>query len=258
MRNELMFDEAIEEAMSFASYMDVSELRLLYYGRNAMYVAFSDDHKINMSGFEGSALKRPYSVAAHSIDTVVGRKASTNLFYGHVFRLKPRGGHFVRDVKNFSLEDYESVKETLYAIPYIEHEELDFLINVVDSNLRIRSSFERFWNLTKALSVDKGQNADKFWRRMLIDLGYAGFDDPSGTGIIGERRQPIMLVLEDKDIEKFDIVPVQKYRTDRRTRIRDNVNRLNRLMRTARNRVAKRRTAKHRDVAPPDNEIEVK
>lgn len=244
--------------MSFASYMDVSELRLLYYGRNDMYVAFSDTHEIDMSGFEGSSLKRPYSIVSHSIDTVVGRKASSHLLYGHVFRLKTKGGDFVRDVKNFTLEEYETAKDALYAIPYIDNDDLDFVVNLVDSNLRIRSPFERFWNLTKSLVIDMGQNADKVWRRMLIDLGYSGFNDPSGTGIIGVRRQPVMILLEERDMEKFDIVPVQKYRTEKRNRIRDNVNRINKRLRTKRNRVAKRRTAAHRDVAPPYDEIEVK
>lgn len=251
-----MFDQLLTEDMSFASYMDVNELRLLYYGRNGIYVSFSDNEKLDMRGFDRSELKRPYSIRAYTIDTVVGRKASTNKLYGHVFRVRT-SGEFVSDIKSFSSEDYAVVKETLYNLPYIDEIELNSYIGLVDNNLRLRRPFERFWLLTQYLSEGRGSNSDKIWRRILIDLGFSGFNDPSGTGVFGKRNSPITLILEEEDVEMFDIVPVQKYREEKRNRIRDNVNRKNRLTRTARNRVAKRKTATHRDVSGSSKSIEV-
>lgn len=241
----MVFEEQLNEAMSAASYMDVSELRTLYYGRLGIYVAFSDNADIPKDGFSENQLVRPWSIVAHTVDTVVGRKASSNLYYGHVFRFKDRSGEFLEDIKSYSLEDYNEDLEILKTIPYIDPEELETAAAAVSSNPRHRLSFSRLWSLTQRLASSKGRLGDKWWRRVLLDLGYIGFNDPQGTGIIGKRNQQTTIMLTF-GVEEFDIVPIQKYRKDKRQRIIDDINKKNKFNQTRRNRVAKKKTAAHR------------
>lgn len=241
----MSFEEQLNEAMSAASYMDVSELRTLYYGRLGIFVAFSDNADIPKDGFSENELVRPWSIAAHTVDTVVGRKASSNLYYGHVFRFKDRSGEFIEDIKSYSLEDYNEDVAVLRTLPYIDPEELEMAIQAVSSNPRHRLPFSRLWSLTHRLASSKGRLGDKWWRRVLLDLGYIGFNDPQGTGVIGNRNQQVTIFLTF-NLEEFDIVPIQKYRKDRRKRIIDNVNKKNKFNHTRRNRVAKRKTDPYR------------
>lgn len=239
------FEQQIQEAMSNASYMDVSELRTLYYGRLGIHVAFSDNADIPKGGFSENELVKPYSITAHTVDTVVGRKAHTHYYYGHVFRIK-KSGVFLEDIKSYNTEDLKEDIEALRVIPHIVPEDLESALERVSSNPRFRYPFARMWAITKEIASHKGRYADKYWRRILIDLGYSGFNDPRGIGVIGERNQQTTLLLEF-DLEEFDIVPVQKYRKDKRQRIIDAVNKKNRINHTRRNRVAKKKTDPYRD-----------
>lgn len=234
--------EELEEAMSFASYMDVTDLRLLYYGRNSMYATFSDTDKLETSGFDGNELKRPTGYVSYTINDIVARKVSTHLLYAHVFRARDSGGGFVSDVKNFTLEEYNEAVKYIRTLNYLNQEDVEWFVELVSSNLRLRRPIERLWALTRAIVYSQGKRADDLWARILLDIGYTGFSDVSGTGLLGKRNKPVTLILDKSIMNVIDIVEVQKYRDDKRNRISDNVKRHNRLSKTHRNRIAKRRT----------------
>lgn len=238
------FEQELTEAFSNVSFMDVSEIRTLYYGRLNMYVSFTDDWEINHDGMDGSELIRPYGIECHTVDTLVGRKVSTPLFYAYVMRFNPKRG-FVNDISNYSADQYKEDIEIIETLDYIKDSVKLQALSQVEAGVRYRSYFERLWDLTRRLA-DQSRYKDKLWRRILLDLGYTGFNDPKGKGILSETKSPVTLIIDFSDVEKYDIVPVQKYRTDKRRYVTDKVKRENRKMWVARNRVAKRRTDKFR------------
>jgi hypothetical protein len=231
-----------EEAPSFAGYMDIKEIMRLYYGRLGMYVSFSNDEKLDMSGFDASDLNRPYAVKAYTVDTVVGRKVFSAKFYGHVFRIINKNRKFLNDIRDYTREDFIEDYEAMMLFPYLSTEEVYNARMIVDSNPRIRSAFQRFWEMVKLIVSSEGKLADKLWRRILLDLGYGGFTDQSGQGIMAKGKQTITLILDERDIEVYDIVPIQKFRVDKRQRVIDQINKKNKRMHARRNRVAKVKT----------------
>tara|TARA_Y100000593_G_C4308288_1_gene336938 strand:- start:77 stop:853 length:777 start_codon:yes stop_codon:yes gene_type:complete len=233
------FDTAINEAFSNASYMNVTDIRTLYYGRLDLYASFTDDGDIETSGITSGRLERPAGVLAHKIDSIVGRKVSSSLFYASIFRWR-RQNVFVDDIRNHTYEKYQDDLEVFRTLKYIKDEVKEAAEKAAESSL-LRSYFERLWVLTKTAAEGSGSISDQVWARILEDLGYAGFADPSGKGIIVKDRVPCVLIIDDTGLTEIDIVPIQKYRIDRRMRIVDKVNRKVRKMATKRNRIAKRK-----------------
>ena len=243
-------EEYMTEAFSNVSFMDVSELRMLYYGRLNMYVSFTDTWELDTSGFIEGELERPYGVQAYPVDIVVGKKVSSPLFYGFVMRHKGGDG-FINDIATYSYDDYRKDVEVIEALDYLNTGRTISILSEVESDPMYRSYFHRFWDLTKKLSAHN-RYADKLWRRILLDLGYKGFNDPKGKGILSSTHKPVAVIIDLDGIEKYDIVPIQKYRKDKRRYVTDRVDRENRRMWVARNRVAKKRTDRFRGAKKRD------
>lgn len=237
MRN--VFEEKLAEAFNNASYMDVRGLRALYYGRLDLYASFTDDGEIETSGMSGGSLVRPEGVLGHTIDAIVGRKVSSSYFYANVFRWR-KTQVFVEDIRTHNYEKYQDDLELFRTLRYIKPGVKEAAEKAAESSL-LRSYFERLWVLTKTAAEASGSISDRVWARILDDLGYAGFSDPSGKGILIPERVPCTLILNPREITELDIVPIQKYRVDPRRRIVDQVNRKVRKMATKRNRIAKRK-----------------
>ena len=228
-----MFDDLLEEAFSNASYITVSELRSLYYGRLNVYVSFTDNSRYIMRNN-----RRPDGILCHAVDVVVGRKATTNLLYGRVFRVRKNAGRFIEDIRNHTNDSLKLDIESLYLLRYLKHSDIDAAVDKVMNNVRIRKAFDRLWEITKELSNGDG----KRWAQIFLDLGYIGFTDQRGTGLFQRKREPSTILLDESAKTDLDIVPMQKYRSDPRARIRDDVNKVVRDISTSRNRVAKKPT----------------
>lgn len=230
---DAMIDQSLNEVFSNATYMDVRELRSLYYGRLNMYVSFTDNSKYITKNKD-----QPDGIIAHQVDTVVGRKANTNLFYGRVFRIDKSAGKFVEDIKTHSNDSLQTDLDAIRALSFLKDSAVEDAINSVMTNSRFRTAFSRLWEITKRIS--KGDGA--LWSKILTSIGYIGFADQTGTGILSKKKHPVAILLDTGAKQDFDIVPLQKYRTDPRARIRDDVNHAVKKMSTARNRVAKKET----------------
>lgn len=227
-----MFKDIIKEAMSAASYQKLDELRSLYYGRLDVYVSFTDDGEyITEDDF------RPNGIVCHSVDTVVGRKASTNLLYGRVFRIRKNRGDFLEDIRTYSADDLKKDLEAISSLRYIK----DVDEESYDVLYKYQRNFEKLWFLTKELSQGDG----KVWAKILTDIGYKGFKDPHGYGLFDRKRSPAAILLNTSAKEDFDIVPMQKYRTDKRSRVVNSVKREVERLSTQRNRVAKRKVTRY-------------
>lgn len=239
------FLEQLDEAFSNVSFVDVSELRTLYYGRQNLFVSFSDSGEYEITGYELGELDHPRGVISHSMETVVAKKIGTSLFYANVFRYRG-GSTSILDINSYSRDDYKSDIETLELLPHIDFIDLSDALDKVASNVRLRSYFDRLWHLTKELA-GSGRQADASWAKILIDLGYHSLVDNVGKGVIVTNRSPVMLVLDTSNILEMDIVPVQKYRKDRRMNVIRRINKKNKRLWLTRNRIAKRKTDKYRD-----------
>jgi hypothetical protein len=240
------FLDLLESAPSNAGFLDIKELMRLYYGRIGIFVSFSDSEDLEETGLENNVLARPYGIVAYSIDTVVGRKVSSAKFYAHVFRNKRPDG-FLKDIRDYNKEDFKQDIEAVSLLSYIDEGEVEGALAVVNNTMNIRYEFQRFWEVVKVVCMSEGRYGDKLWRRILLDLGYKGFNDPSGLGIMTKRRTAIAIFLEERHLDLFDIVPVQRYRKDRRQRVINAINKKNRLSHARRNRIAKVKTKKTRE-----------
>lgn len=231
--------QELEEGFSQSTVMNVDELRLLYHGRINIYTSFTDDGEFSISPV-GNEI-RPAGIVCHAINDVVGRKVKSKEFYANVFRInRSRSSRkFVDDIRQY---DSRNLQDDLQELEYLDYLSIDEIVEAVDKatrSVKVRSKFQRFWEVTKFLAQNKGRQWPQYWRRILMDVGYNGFNDPSGTGILVKGRTPVCIQL-DTEVEHFDIVPIQKFRRDPRRRVATQVNREVKRMETKRNRIAKR------------------
>lgn len=237
------FDDLIEEAAGFglAAHIDTTELRLLYYGRKDLYAAFTHEGEISTSP-KSNEIDRPDSIVCYDVKDIVGRKASSNLFYANIFRVNKNRGKFLNDIRLYSRDDFRNDVAILRAMKIIKEDEFNQILGFIQRDTSIRHDFMRLWILTEAISKSKSsRNYSKIWRDTLMDLGYVGFSDPSRTGYLLGTREQVTIYLDYDSRVDLDILEIQKHRTDPRRRIRDRVERKVRRMGVSRNRIAKRR-----------------
>lgn len=236
------FEEQLEEARSFglSSHLDVDELRLMYYGRLDVYVTFTDEGELSFSP-DDRELDRPDGVIAYDVRDVVGKKVASGEFYGNVLRLSANFGRHVEDVKHYSNDHLRADIVKLRGLETIETDVVDLIIDEVLSDSSFTSPFSKFWRITEYLSkLTSTQVYGSIWASILLDLGYVAFSDPSRTGTLTGKREPVTLYIDQDRIEEVDVLPIQKHRKDPRGRVRAAVERRRKLMRNARNRIAKR------------------
>lgn len=236
--------EDLMESIGHVGHIDDTELRRLYYGRMGIYVSFSDQPVHDESGTNGSKLVRPFGVQAHSVEDVVGRKVSSAKLYGFVFRSKTSSGKRLL-VNSYASHDYdEDIRKILGLDLGSLSVEVEQLHEIIEKYQGLTNHFERLWKVTRfiAFQEDIASNRDYRWNEILRSIGYDVIVDSTGKGIITERKQPVSLFLSDLVREDLDIIPIQKFRKDRRHNVKALVDRRNREMWVARNRIAKRKT----------------
>lgn len=228
--------QTLHEMFSFASYMDVSELRSLYYGRLDLYVSFTDDNE-----YVTETPDAPDGIVAHSVETVVARRASTSYFYARVFRFRKSDREVMGDLRYYSLSDLDADRKALGLVRGVDREEVDRLFDsLMETSDR---PFDVLWVATKRLS---GGDAGR-WAKILLDVGYSAIVDNTGSGYFSDA--PAILILESSSRIDIDIVPIQKYRQDSRQRVVDLVDREVKRLRTTRNRISKKKTEESRRAA---------
>lgn len=222
------------EAFSFGSYMDVTELRQMYYGRQNLYTSFTDSIHYIKSGRDSGELVRPWAIIANSVTEVVARKVSTHHFYANVLRIDKRG--WIEDIRDYDdrqlMKDITKIKE----MSFLEEKFTSLIVDYVLERKRTGKRFEILWDITKRLS----KTDEMLWNKILLELGYTGFTDQTGSGLFGG-RYPRSLILTEDAITYLDTVPIQKYRSDTRVRTKEQVIQQQRLTNsnTKKNRIAK-------------------
>lgn len=226
----------INEAFNYASYMDVSELRRLYYGRDRVYVYFSDSVFEDRSGRVRGRMVRPTSTVMYSVSDVVARKVSTPYLYAHINRVNTRG--WVNDIRAFDRYTLDKDIEKLKKSKIVDQELVTTVTEYVLGKNKLTRAFDILWEITRRLAEN---NPDR-WNAIFLELGYTGFGDPSGIGTLG-KKESMYLSLDQKEVRYLDSLTIQKYRKDKRLRTRTGVERKRdkEYNITAANRVAKRR-----------------
>jgi hypothetical protein len=227
--------------------MDVSELRMLYYGRMDILISFSDDDKFEMRGIINGQLKHPKGFECYDIKDVIGRHVSTDRMYAHVFRLKKTisNGQVIRDFRDYTGDDLSNDiarLNELYTPEFVKQS-----VDKVKMDPRMRFPFESFWNITKDIADNYGTHGDEFWAKIMKKLGYVGFVD-NGYGLIGKKDKKVTLLLKPNIVDQYDIVPIQKYRKEHRKYIIDRIGNATKEMYSLRSAVAKEQTDRVRDV----------
>jgi len=236
-----MFEDHLEESINEAysgfgqsAHMDIKELRRLYYGRKNIYVTFTDDGDITIDNQQ-----TPEGLICYELNDVIGKKVKSNEFYAYVFRADKNRGKFLENINEYNRDSFLRDVEYLRLKEYVE--DLDTLVNFYGYNSYIRKEFERLWVVTHQIAIRTfPEEINYMWANILFSLGYVGFHDPSRSDLLGS-KQPTTVLLNYKDREDLDILPIQEYREDPRSRITKYVNRERMKMRGAKNRIAKRR-----------------
>jgi hypothetical protein len=227
--------------------MDVSELRMLYYGRLDILITFSNDDKFEMDGIVNDQLKHPKGFECYDINDVIGRHVSTDRMYAHVFRLDKTisNGRVIKDLRDYTDKDLSNDIARLNELYTPEFIKLS--VDKVKMDPRMRFPFESFWNITKDIADNYGSHGDEVWAKIMKKLGYVGFVD-DGYGLIGKKNKKITLLLKPNIVDQYDIVPIQKYRKETRKYIIDRIGNATKVMYTRRSAVAKEQTDLVRDV----------
>jgi hypothetical protein len=186
----------------------------------------------------GYEFSRPKSLVCHPINEVVAKKVKSNLQYGVVFRVKKSSGRFVEDIKEYESRDFLGDINRLKQLDYVDQETLNQIVTKIKNNGIIKHYFGKFWKITEMVAESTGKTKESIWRKILLDLGYIGFNDQAGLGIFSKKKQPTTLVL-NKNVEFLDVVPLQKSIKDKRNRVIDQVERQNKKLAVARKRIAK-------------------
>lgn len=239
-----IFERKLEEAASFglSSHLDVVDLRALYYGRNDVYVSFTDDGDYEIEG-SSREMDRPDGIICYEVSDVVGKKVQSSHFYANVFRMKKTNGTFLSDIRYYRKEDLTNDITLLTAMKLIDDTMLDRIIYSVFRDTTIRHEFTKLWTITEFVAKSiSSRNFGEEWRDILLSLGYIGFSDPSKTGEIMGERKVVTIYLDYEKRTDLDILPIQKHRTDPRQRVRQRVERKVKRLGVRRRRVAKRRT----------------
>jgi len=237
-----MFEDLIEEEMAFsnASYMDVTDLRALYYNRRDLFVSFTDqgDYYIDPQYNE---LDRPNSIVCYRVEDVVGRKVATSYFYANVFRLKLSNSlQWIDNIRKYSWRALDLDVLSLELLGYTDPTNVKRVADNVMKMTTIRSPFEKLWTITEYIAKDAGgDDYASLWRKLLLDLGYGAITDPTKTGILTGEKKPVTIYLDFGAREDLDILNIQRYRQDHRQRVKQHIDLKLKRMANSRNRIAK-------------------
>ena len=235
----------LNEQFSSSSYMELQELRELYYGRMDVYASFTNTYEHTFSNKEKNEYTRPYGILCHSVDTIVAKRAKTSLLYAFVFRYNDRSKNMISDIAAYTKIDWDEDKESLKILPFVDEDAVTEIIDSIDNDINYKFHFHKLWDATKRIAKTINGREDKVWRLLFIELGYGGFVD-NGKGILAPMNQSAVLILNYDKRQDLDIMPIQKYKKDKRQSVVQFVNLRNKRMWAARNRVARRRTPMYR------------
>lgn len=244
----MSFDNLIEEnykGFGQGSNLDLVDLRLMYYGRIGVYVAFTDDgeYETKTSSYE---MDRPDGVICHQVNDVVGRKVKSSAFYMNILRIQSNAS--ILDVSNYRINQFWKDVDTLRDMD-VELDILNFYVDEVVGDTKLRSPFDRIWALTEHLARMKSDYGRE-WQSILMYLGYDAVEDLRGSGVITLGREPVTLVLyHDRVITDIDILHAQLHRTDPRKRTSDMVARKLKTLKNERNRIAKKSPSRDSNVS---------
>lgn len=235
------FDALIEESyrgFGQSSHLDLSDLRLMYYGRNAIYVAFTDngEYELSTTSYE---MDRPDGLICYEVNDVVGNKVKSSEFYFNILRLDKKN---LLNISSYTAGDLKKDISKLHSLK-IDQEILQFYLDEVVKDTTIKTNFERLWILTENIARIKSDYGSE-WASILMALGYSAISDTTGTGLLIVGRTPVTICLDMGTVTDIDILPAQKFRKDPRKRTQDMVTRKLRLLRNTRNRVAKRKPSR--------------
>lgn len=231
------FEEQIEESMGFASgtFMKLNELRNLYYGRRDLYVSFTNDADLDTKN-NGM----PNGLLGYAVNDVVGRRKSSNNFYGWVYRYSPTADSIIFDVRQYTKDDLRHDIEILQDKDY--GFDINDIVNNVLTSLSITHPFRKMYKITEEIATSVSSDYTEKWREILFkDLGYGMISDPTQSGWLTGRKEPVNLILNYAKRMDLDILEIQKYRTDPRQRVRDQVFRKVKRFSTKRNRISKKK-----------------
>lgn len=242
-------EEQLNETMSFASFMNVSELRSLYYGRRNMYVAFTDDEHVSIKGDAGIK-PRPTGNLLYRLEDVIGRRVGTPLFYCAIFRYEP-SSIFVPDIRKYTISNFQLDVNVIRSFGYMtDLPNLEYLIDDASAVDFPGSDFSRFWTLTQNIAdaLSNGSDSEKIWRQVILDIGYSGFQDVSGESTIIHGSDPCTIALDVGNVDLIDILPIQKYRKDKRDSVQRRINTKLKYLWVERNLIAKEKTPRKRNL----------
>lgn len=231
--------QELEESFGQSTVMHVDEIRLLYHGRLDVYASFTDDGEFEVTPKNEV---RPAGYVCYAINDVIGKKVRTKEFYANIFRIKKNRGSrkFIENIRQYNQRDLQDDLLELEHVDYLSKEDIEEAINKTMRSAKVKTMFHKLWEITRHLAQMQGTYWPQYWRKILLDIGYNGFNDPSGSGILIKAKTPVCIMV-DLDVEQFDIAPIQKFRRDPRRRVATQVNREVRKMSAKRNRIAKRK-----------------
>lgn len=138
--------------------------------------------------------------------------------YIHIIKYNGTGNLIEAETYSNLFKDIKHIREK-YSYVY-ENSKIETIDDVIRKGMRTSvnsTDFAKFWNITHLISNDmiyvKKHSSKSMlnWSTLLRSLGYTGFSDKSGTGIIHPSEPIQTIFLSKKDITVVDMILNKDY-----------------------------------------------
>ena len=172
-----------------------------------VYISFRDINKIGINPF--TKFNTPNGIYTYPLKEMWKNVVNNTIPYAgerplvYVVKLKSKKG-FVNDMyKDYGSNDYDKDMKKLIKL-YGKNKNIDVesIISIATLEAKHKNPITSMWNVTRMLGEHLYKNNPaQGWNNILSKLGYTGFADKSGKGII-HHSEPIQAVFLTKEAFK--------------------------------------------------------
>lgn len=185
--------------------MDIIDALSNYKDNPTMFISFVEERKIGIN--PKSRFDTPLGIYAYPLKEIWEDLIQNSIPFASdrpfVYLLKCVDSN-VQEISEYTPQQYTNDLESLkrkYS-EYFQQKKMVFeeKIEFWEATANIQTPAGHLWNITRNLAILSGKRSSVIWNSILRDLGYAGFTDKKGVGLI-HGYEPIQAVF-------FSIKPI--------------------------------------------------
>lgn len=198
-----------------------------YKDRDDIYISFTEINKIGIN--PESSYNTPIGVYTYplkqfwklyKVETLGTVKDSAPFAGDQPYIQILKGKHtkgFIRDFSKYTERDLKKDKEKILKYSRDDYF-IEKQIEIGEKESYNKTPFGRFWGITWNLVTNSlsylnlnSKKSSVAWNELLRNLGYTGFSDTTGTGIIYEDEPVQAVFLTSKEYTQIDMIDNKEY-----------------------------------------------